>query len=146
MAGLTDISLANFTKIFVTDTVDYDTEITNVQSISEVSDEASVIDVPEYGVKYQRKLVGSATAGSVEVVVNLNPSDASFQLLEQYYTNSTRTKVKYLMLDGGGVNGNFVTFDALVSSKSLSSEFDAVRTVTFTLVIDGAISAMQEEV
>lgn len=141
MAGLNDISLANFTKVKITDAIDYDTEITNIQSIGESSDEATVVDVPQYGVKYLRKLVGSANAAPIEIGVSLDPSEASFQLLEDYYTNGTKTKVKVELLDGSG-NGHFFTFEAYVASKSLSNEFDAVRTVSFSLAIDGAVSAL----
>lgn len=140
MAGLTDISLGNFTKIHITDALDYDTEITNVQGIGELSDESTIVDVAQYGVKYMRKLVGSATAGPIEVVVNLDPSDASYVLLEEYYTEGTKTKAKLEMLDGSQSKGHYVTFDCLVASKSFSNEFDGVRTVTFSLVIDGAVS------
>ena len=140
MAGLTDLTLGNFTKVFITDAVDYDTEITNLQNVGELTDESTIVDIAEYGVKYMRKLVGSATAGPIELVVNLNPDDASYQLLEQLYTDSARTKVKLEMLDGKGLNGHHVTFSGLIASKSFSNGFDEVRTVTFSLVIDGAVS------
>lgn len=140
MAGLIDITLGNFTKFYITETTDFDTLVTNVQSVGELSDESTIVDVAEYNVKYMRKLVGSASAGPIELVVNFDPSDASYVLLESFYKAGTRFAAKLEMLTSDESAGSFITFNALCASKSFSNEFDGVRTVTFSIVIDGAIS------
>ncbi len=145
MAGLVDITLGNNTIVLITDAVDYDTRVTNLQSIGEFGDEASIIEVSEYGSKYKRKLVGSASAGPLELTVNFNPFDASFILLESLYTSGKSTAVKLEMKNSDSSETSSIMFTALVASKTISNEFDGVRTATFTLAIDGGTSPVVSE-
>ena len=147
MASLSDIALGNFTKIKITPAGGSEFELADVQSIGDVGDEATIVDVPEFNRKYLRKLVGSANAGPMEVVCNLVPdlgqTESSFEQMEDAYTNGTRCAVVVELLeDDAGTNGDKFSFNALVASKTLSTGFDTVRTVTWSLAIDGAVSAM----
>ncbi|TON18993.1 hypothetical protein CGH61_19165, partial [Vibrio parahaemolyticus] len=105
MAGLTDISLGNFTKVYYEDldAGNAETEIANVQSFSHPSDERNIIDVPQYGQTYQRKLAGSASTGAAELVVNFNPADATHKyLLAEYKSGRIQTfKVEVLADEAG---------------------------------------------
>lgn len=142
MAGLTDISLGNFTKFHITTEggTDYDLPVANLQAVGDLGDEATIVDVSEYGVKYLRKLVGSASAGPVDLTVNFDPSDTSFTRLEALYKSGLPVACKLEMLDSSETNGSFVTFTGLVASKSFGNEFDGVRSVVFSIAIDGAVS------
>ncbi|MBS9935789.1 MULTISPECIES: phage tail tube protein [Vibrio harveyi group] len=142
MAGLTDISLGNFTKVYYEDldSGNAEVEIANVQSFSHPSDERNIIDVPQYGQTYQRKLAGSASTGAAELVVNFNPADATHQyLLAEYKSGRIQTFKVEVLADESGTAGSFYTFKGQVASKSASGDFDSVTTITFSLSVDGAL-------
>lgn len=142
MAGLTDISLGNFTKVYYQDLDDTNSEveIANVQSFSHPSDEKNIVDVPQYGNTYTRKLAGSASTGAAELVVNFDPSEPSHQyLLAEYKAGRMQTFKVEVLADEAGSAGSFYTFTGQVASKSASGDFDAVTTVTFSLSVDGAL-------
>ena len=140
MAGLDDISVANFTVVqYTTDAGTTWVPVTNVQSVGELSDEKNIIDVQEYGATYLRKLVGTANAGPVDVVVNFDPSDATHQYLLTSYKNGAKETFRLVMNNADASKGNYVEFDGFVASKSQGNEFDSARTLTFSLAIDGAL-------
>lgn len=142
MAGLADISLANFTKMTISGSEDMGraTNIENIQSIGELTDESNIIDVPEYNVKYMRKLVGSASAGPIDVTCNLHAGDGSYKKMEAAYTTGAPLKVELIMTDLSGENGVKVSFNAFIASKSFGNEFDNTRTVTWSFAVDGEVS------
>jgi len=142
MSGLNDISLGNFTKIYYEDldASNAEVEIANVQSFSHPSDERSLVDVPQYGSTYQRKLAGSASTGAAELVVNFNPSDETHQyLLAEYKAGRIQTFKVEVLADEAGSSGSYYTFNGQVTSKSASGDFDSVTTVSFSLSVDGAL-------
>jgi len=145
MAGLIDISLGNFTEIAIGELgskLAGDLEVVAcVQSVGDISDEATITDVSCYGQKYLRKLVGSANASAIEVVVNYNPSDLQQIELFAAYNDSTAIAVAIIMnesapsvVTGDQVEGTHIIFSALVASASVSNAFDETRTVTFSFV------------
>lgn len=148
MAGLDDISVANYTRISYETTPGSGTytDIAEVQSIGELTDEKTIIDVQEYGVQYMRKLVGSANAGPLELIINLNPAETTHQYLFTAYKNDTRVKFQLRMTNAANDKGDSVTFTALVASKSFGNEFDTARTASVSLAIDGAISDLTADV
>jgi hypothetical protein len=141
MAGLSDISLGNFTKVFIGDVGELQasmTELEEVQSVGDISDEATIVDVQKYGQKYLRKLVGSANAAPIEVVCNYL-SDTSVGIIQQElmsaYTNNTPKQAIISMLeDVTGTNGIYVSYGCLIASATVTNSFDETRTVTFSLV------------
>jgi hypothetical protein len=143
MAHLNDISVGSFTKLFYKDTSTF-LEVTDVQSIGAPSDEATVITVPEYGVQYQRSIVGSKTAGAVELILNWNPSNASHVALNDLYDSSARSEFYIEYTNGAGTESTFRSFAGYVSSTSLGSEFDAVRSQTVSITVDGALGGFEE--
>ena len=145
MAGLTDISLGNFTEVGVNAESEYDENslvlIRCVQSVGDISDEATITDVSCYGQKYLRKLVGSANASAIEVVVNYDPTDPAQTTLFAAYTNNTIHAISIIMNESSSSDGDIpatdgthICFDALVASASVTNSFDETRTVTFSLV------------
>ena len=141
--GLADISLGNFTEIRIGDIADTFTELDvlgDVQSVGELTDEATIVDVNAYGQKYMKKLVGSANASAVEVVCNYNPSDLIQIELLDAYTNSTPKNVALVMFEsdtgnaGTEAEGTYNMFKCLVASASLANSFDETRTITYSLV------------
>ncbi len=141
MAGLEDISLGNFTNVFYGDagTDDPTNKLGEVQSVGDISDEATIVDVQKYGQKYLRKLVGSANAAPIEVVCNFKPNDAGQIDLLKAYNETTTRRIKIDMDENDtGSNGTTNQFDVLVGSASVTNSFDETRTITFALVpIDG---------
>lgn len=148
MAGLDDISVSNYTVLQYStdDFATAGTTVTNVQSIGELTDEKTIIDVQQYGVAYLRKLVGTANAGPMDVVVNFDPSDVTHQYLLTSYTNGTQEKFRLVMNNAAGDKGNYVEFDGLVASKTQGNEFDSARTLTFSIAIDGALGPLTDNV
>lgn len=152
MAGLSDISVSNYTQLqWLTSTGTQDwavasdiSTLAEVTSIGELGDEKTIIDVQSYGVDYLRKLTGTANAGPIDFVVNINPDDATHQWMFNLYETGARETFRLTMFDPSLTDGNYVEFTGFVASKSQGNEFDSARTVTFSVAIDGAIGALTE--
>lgn len=138
MPGLDDISVANYTNLSYGQTGS-EVKITEIQSIGELTDEKTIIDVQEYGAAYLRKLVGTANAGPLEVVVNLDPSDVTHQYLLNSYKLGTQERFTLELTNAAGDKGDKVVFNGFLGSKSIGNDFDSARTVTFSIAIDGAL-------
>ncbi|WP_339009450.1 hypothetical protein [Aeromonas popoffii] len=141
MAGLTDISVSNYTK------VEYKSgstskAILNVESFSGLGGETNIIDVMQFNAKYARRLIGSSSASPIEIVCTYNPSDVSFVDLLALQKNETKTEFKITQYANAEQKvGSTITVNAFVSSIAYGNEFDAQRTVTWTLAVDGEIGA-----
>jgi hypothetical protein len=142
-AGLSGITLGNFTEIRYGNKSDAWPSLSileDVQSVGELSDEATIVDVQAYGQKYLKKLVGSANASAIEVVCNYDPTATGQTTLFDAYNNSTEIEIALAMFDGDtgvgddNAEGTYNKFGALVASASLSNSFDETRTITFSLV------------
>lgn len=149
MSTLTDITVSNFTTLLysTSDDVSQTSDaLTEVQSIGELTDEKTIIDVQQYGQKYLRKLTGTSNAGPIEFVVNLKPTDSSHQAFISAYDSGTTLYFWLIMHTplgyGTGAVGDYVAFKGFVGSKTVSNEFDAARTMTFSIAIDGAVGAL----
>lgn len=143
--GIDSIQMGNYTKVLVGLTASPTAELEDLSSVGDIADEATVVDVPAYGSKYLKKLVGSHNAGPIEIVVNLNPDSIAApqqKLMREAYLNDTKVYVVVQMLDSNGTAGDFVEFAGYVTSGSISNEFDAVRTQTFSVAVDGPVSAI----
>ena len=143
MAGLTDISIGNFTKVYYnTGTTASPTwvEIERIQSLTHPTDEKNIVEVPRYGSVYPTKLAGSASTGNAEIVVNFNPDNSTHQYLLASYKNSSSEEFKIeVNEDIDGTNGSYFRFAGQVASKTSSGEFDSITTMTFSLSVNGAI-------
>lgn len=137
MAGLTAISLGNFTKVYYgpSGVADPTSVLGEVQSVGDISDEATIVDVSAYGQKYLKKLVGSANASAIEIVCNFQPADAGqIDLLKAYEETTQRRILIEMDEDATGTNGTINQFDALIASASVTNSFDETRTITFSVV------------
>ncbi len=138
--GLDDISVANFTVLeYTTDGGTTWIPVTNVQSIGELSDEKNIIDVQEYGATYLRKLVGTANAGPMDIVVNFKPDDVTHLYLLNSYKTGTQEEMRLVMYNADQSAGDYVEFNGFVASKSQGNDFDSARSLTFSIAIDGAL-------
>ena len=142
MAGLQDISLGNNTFVYATDVIDYDTLIGSLQSVGDITRESNIVDVPVYGEEFQRKLVGSSTVGSIDVVTNTDPSDEGYVLLSAKAKTKERVNFKVEFQNASKTAGHFITFTGIVASNSMSSSFDETRSTTFSIAVDGATSEL----
>jgi hypothetical protein len=141
--GLSEISLGNFTEIRVGAIGSGFGDLLileDVQSVGDLQDEATIIDVNAYGQKYMKKLVGSANASALEVVCNFNPSAPIQAELLAAYANTTSKMIAIAMFEattganGDEAEGTYNMFPCLIASASVANSFDETRTVTFSLV------------
>jgi len=144
MAGLTDISVSNYTVLqYTTDSGTTWVDITNVNSIGDLTDEKTIVDVQEYGVSYLRKLVGTANAGTVDLTVNFNPADTSHVYLLASYKSGSPEMFRLVMYNTSAKTlGNYIQFNGFVGTNTISNSFDSSRTVVFSIAVDGALGAL----
>ncbi|MCU8498497.1 hypothetical protein M2G70_07440 [Vibrio vulnificus] len=136
MAGLTDISLANYMDIKVGEVL-----IGHLESFSGLSEETSVVEVKQYNLKMARKLPASGSVAAVEITQSFVPSDAGYVALmaarkSEALTNFTVVYYK----DPSKVDKEERTFKGYVTSYSESGEFDAHRQCTWSIAVDGAVA------
>lgn len=104
MAGISDKFNGSKTRLYVGTAVDpvstvglgemastgtY-TSIAKIIDLGTIQNEANVIDVPEFGQDYAGKLVGQLNAGTLDMSVAWDPSDANHIVLKDAVTNKTR--------------------------------------------------------
>lgn len=143
MANLAAVSVGNYTKLFY-DNGSAWAEVTNIQSLPAPTDEATVVAVQQYGQLYQKQLVGSRTVSAIELILNWNPTDVTHVGLATLYDTSAETKFYLEYTDAAGSAQTFQPFSAFVGSASLGSEFDAVRSMTHSLVVADGMGAYTE--
>ena len=145
MAGLADISIGNCTILHITTSADYDTPVNNLSTLGDLTEEANLVEVNEYCRDIVRTVAGSTTAGSVEVVVNMDPTDAAFVQLEALYVSGLENAMKVEMLAIGQVTGgigHFITFGAKVTGHTYLNNFDEVRQVSYTISLQTKLSTL----
>ncbi|MFM1687935.1 hypothetical protein ACJ7VZ_05340 [Aeromonas salmonicida] len=144
--ALADISVSNYTGIYYKDGTAFK-EITDVEGISGITQEDSIVEVKQYNLKYARKLIGSGSAGPVELACTLNPSTDSYKKLVTLSASNARTDFKIVYFaDAAKLTAMSRTFTGIVSSMVEGSEYDSQRTVTWTIAVDGALGALVDEV
>ena len=140
MAGLTDISVSNYMKLEMANA-----EITDIESYGGLNEETSIVEVKQYNQKFARKLVGSSTVGAVEITCSFNPSTASYKALATAKAADTKSAFKVTYYNNASkTNSSTRTFSGIVTSYTESGEFDAQRTCTWTIAIDGALGALTD--
>lgn len=136
MSGLTDISVSNYMEFKKGDVI-----IGNLESFSGLSEEMNIIEVKQYNRKFPRKLQGSGSGATVEITCSLNPSDEGYQALMA--SRGTGNENEYTVIyyaDAAKVDSVSRSFHGVIVGYSESSEFDAQRTCTWTIAIDGEIT------
>lgn len=143
--ALADISVSNYTAIYYKDGAAFK-EITDVEGISGITSEDSIIEVKQYNLRYARKLIGSGSAGPIELSCTLNPSTDSYKKLATLNDTNARTDFKIVYFaDAAKLTAVSRTFKGFISSMSEGSEYDSQRTVTWTIAVDGAFGAITDE-
>jgi len=137
MAGTPDINIGLYTELEIDGVA-----VTEIQSITGGTITANIVEYQHYNEPEKRKLVAGKTVDPYEIVCSYVPASASYKALA-LLAKSNKKVVCELTLKGGAdtASGSQVlTFNGIVSSKSISTEIEAVRTVTYTLVVDGGIT------
>ena len=135
---------ANMTAAEVTDPFDWFAGATKVPLVGEIgslSNEATIIDVPEFGQKYKGKLRGQLDAGQLDVSLFWAPRDATHLALRTLAENGDKASfgIKWITDLNGGDN-EYVVFNAYVASFGIDTTFDDVAKASLTVAIDGALN------
>lgn len=139
---VTDVTTLNTTSA---DNLDVTTIPTNWQTVAKIIDlgtiqnEANVIDVPEFGQEYAGKLIGQLNAGTLDMSVAWDPSDVQHGVLQNAVTGKTRNTYAIRWDDGGGINFEYVGFNAYVASFGVETTIDDAVKASVSLAIDGQL-------
>ncbi|EQB2600688.1 hypothetical protein ACYHQE_004374 [Aeromonas salmonicida] len=136
MAGMVDANVSNYLQVKI-GTV----EITDIESLTGFAQNANIIEFFNYNNKYSRKLVGSASVDPMEMVCTYLPESAAYKAMEKARAEETRSAITITLFENATKKtGNTLTFTGIVGSKSISTEFDTQRTVTYSVAVDGGIT------
>ena len=113
--------------------------VSKIIDLGTISNEANVIDVPEFGQDYAGKLVGQLNAGTIDMSVAWNPSDVQHVALQSAVTAKTLYTYAIRWDDGGGVNFEYVGFNAYVASFGIETTIDDAVKASVSLAIDGQL-------
>lgn len=136
MAGLTDISLANYMDIKIGDVV-----IGHLESFSGLSEETSVVEVKQFNKKMARKLPASGSVAAVEITQSFVPSDAGYVALMAARKSEALTDFTVVYYkDATKAVKEERTFKGYVTSYGETGEFDAHRQCNWSLAVDGEVT------
>lgn len=139
MAGLTDISVSNYMKFEIADV-----EVTDIESFGGINEESSIIEVKQYNLKFARKLSGSSSVGAIELTCTFNPASAGYKALADARSTDALSDFTITYYNNAGkTEASSREFKGLVTSYSESGEFDAQRTCTWTIAVDGAMGDLK---
>ncbi|EHM6953370.1 hypothetical protein KGV31_002169 [Vibrio parahaemolyticus] len=136
MAGLTDISLANYMDIKIGDVV-----VGEIESFSGLSEETSIVEVKQFNQKMARKLPASGTVAAVEITQSFVPTDVGYVALMAARKSEALQdfEVKYYK-DPSKADFEVRTFKGYVTSYGETGEFDAHRQCNWSIAVDGAVT------
>lgn len=141
------ISTGLYTRLYygnAGDTVDLiTTEIPEINSQGDLTDEAAEISVPTYNSEYTHTLPGQKTAGAYEVTLNWVPGNSAHAAMKTAYDNRTKHGFKIAMADGAG-GTTTANFEGYVTAFTISNPVDNVRTATMKISIDGGYTVTFE--
>lgn len=137
MAGISDINVSNWLTL----TVD-GVEVTDVQTISGGGSNANIIEIRHYNEEFAKKLVGSKSVDPFEVTCSYVPSTASYKALALLAKSNEAVECKLTLKGGASAaqGSQDLKFTGIISSKSISTEYDAGRTVTYSIAVSGGIT------
>lgn len=139
MAHLDSISIGNYTNLHYVGAIAVWYKVTEVQSISAPTDEATLVGVQEYNVEYQRNLVGSKSVGTIDLVLNFNPQNSSHKTLIERYKTGTRHNYILEYTNADNSLSTYQEFNGIIASKSLSSDFNQVRSLTLRIAVSDGL-------
>lgn len=108
-----------------------------ITDLGTISNEANVIDVPEFGQEYAGKLVGQLNAGTLDMTIAWDPADAEHIALKDAVTN--KTKKLFAIVWDDGVGQEYVAFNAYVASFGIETTIDDAVKASCSLAIDGQL-------
>ena len=113
-----------------------------LSEIGSLSNEATVIDVPEFGERFKGKLRGQLDGGQLDTTLYWAPRETAHLLIRELASGGAAigAGIKWLPDDGVATKGELVVFNSFVSSFGIDTAFDDVAKVNSTLVVDGAES------
>lgn len=112
------------------------TEVPEINTLGDLSDEAAEISVPTYNSEYTRTLPGQKTASAFEATLNWSPGNSAHAAMKAAYDGRTKHGFKIEMLDG--VGGTFTAhFEGYVTAFTISNPLDNTRTAAMKISIDG---------
>lgn len=112
-----------------------------VAEIGTLSNEATVIDTPEFGKVFKGKLRGQLDGGSMDAQLYWAPRNFVHVKMREYATNGNAVTfgIKWKpAANSVAADSELVVFDGFVSSFSIDTAFDDVAKASTTLVVDGA--------
>ena len=117
-----------------------------LSEIGSLSNEATVIDVPEFGERFKGKLRGQLDGGQLDTTLFWAPRETAHLLIRELASagQAIGAGIKWLPDDGVATLGELVVFNSFVSSFGIDTAFDDVAKVNSTLVVDGAESFAAE--
>ncbi|WP_429142515.1 hypothetical protein [Aeromonas veronii] len=146
MAGLSDITVSNFMKVEMKNDSTF-VEITDIESWSGFQEDTSIIEVKQFNAKYARKLAASGTVNAVELTCSFIPASASYKALADARTKEDAREFRVTYFNGADkAESSSRTFKGIVASYSEATEFDAQRTCSYTIAVDGELGELKDGV
>lgn len=142
----TGLAYADVTAVDADAELDFfSAKIPLVAEIGTLSNEATVIDTPEFGEKFKGKLRGQLDGGQLDSSIYWAPRDFVHLKLRAFAENGCPTAVGIKWQpstedcgSGASTDAELVVFNSFVSSFSIDTTFDDVAKAAVTLVVDGA--------
>ncbi|WP_429049182.1 phage tail tube protein [Aeromonas hydrophila] len=139
ITNLKDISVSNYSKFEIKNASAW-VVVGEVTDMSGFTGESTIVDVMQYGKRFARRLVGSATAGPINVSAAWKPTDAGQMAMEKSFKDATPQNFRVTFYaDATQTKGISSEFAGYVSSFSLENAFDSARTMTCAVAVDGAL-------
>lgn len=134
--ALSEVSVGNYCTVMIGST-----EVGEIESLGGISQDTTIVQFNQYNKKYSRALVGSSSTAPIEITCTYLPSDAGQTALEEARKSEAREEFSITYhTSAGATAGKEFTFWGYVASRNISSEYDAQRTVTYSIAIDGDIA------
>jgi hypothetical protein len=112
-----------------------------VAEIGSISNESTVIDVPEFGERFKGKLRGQLDGGQLDTTIYWAPRELNHVLIRELAQTGVGigAGVKWRPNDVG-TDAELVVFNSFCSSFGIDTTFDDVAKANTTLVVDGSES------
>ena len=114
--------------------------IPNVMEIGTLSNEATIIETPEFGAAFKGKLRGQLDAGQLDAQLYWAPRNSVHLAMREAATDGTKCSfgIKW-MSDNSNTDAEYVVFDGFLSSFGIDTTFDDVAKASSTMIVDGEL-------
>lgn len=112
-----------------------------IAEIGSISNESTVIDVPEFGERFKGKLRGQLDGGQMDTTIYWAPREVNHVLVRELAQTGKAigAGIKWKP-DDISTASELVVFNSFVSSFGIDTAFDDVAKANTTLVVDGSES------